>query len=668
MQNLKRIVLFFFLLAFSQAEATVWWASKVISYSSQYSSKQLSSSQVLGKPNVIPGFGVTPCAWRPLFGGEFTNEWIEVAFTEQPYITRVAVSENNVGGGIGEILFSDSSGKYYKIYSAAGEFKRPKGSMLNISINRTPYRVRSVKLILNYTDPGYKYQIDAIAVSDEDSAIAAEINTGGNTGFASAPENLGSNVNSRFSELLPVISPRGDVLYFARSNHPENTGDGRKVDVWYSAIDSGGKFGKAVNIGPPINNNYHNFLFSVTQDGNSLILGNRYMRDGTMAKGASVSYRTTGGWSFPDSITIRNFINLNNNVMYFLASSGKELLLSIETRDSRGGLDLYVSRLLADGTWSEPENLGDDINTAADEATPFLAPDCTTLYFSTSGRCGYGDNDIFIARRKNGSWKSWEEPKNIGSQVNTPGWDGYFTIPASGDWAYFSSSTNSIGMEDLFRIKLPKDLKPKSVALVKGRVLNIKTGKLVDARISYEILPSGEEAGIARPDPITGEYSIVLPAGSKYGFLAQADGFIPVNENLDLRALGEYGEVQRDLILVPIEVGQVIRLNNIFFEFGKYELLEDSYSELNRVDRLLAEHPRMRIEIDGHTDDVGTSQANQVLSLNRAKAVSDYLLSKGIAKKRLIVKGYGQTKPLAPNDTEENRQKNRRVEFRIVEE
>jgi outer membrane protein OmpA-like peptidoglycan-associated protein len=177
----------------------------------------------------------------------------------------------------------------------------------------------------------------------------------------------------------------------------------------------------------------------------------------------------------------------------------------------------------------------------------------------------------------------------------------------------------------------------------------------------------GNEAGVARSNPLTGEYSIVLPAGYKYGFLAQVKGYIPINENLDLRNVKTYETVNRDLKLVPMEVGQIIRLNNIFFEFGKYDLLEDSFSELKRVIKLMNENPGIKIEISGHTDDVGTPKSNLALSLNRAKSVSKFLADGGIDLDRLIVRGFGQSQPVAPNDTDENRQMNRRVEFKILD-
>ena len=310
--------------------------------------------------------------------------------------------------------------------------------------------------------------------------------------------------------------------------------------------------------------------------------------------------------------------------------------------------------------------MGVQINTASSEIAPYLAADMTTLYFSTDGRPGYGNTDLFISRRLDESWTNWSEPLNLGPKFNTSGWDAYFTIPASGDYAYYVSTNNSIGKEDIFKIKLPDALKPKIVALVSGRVLNAKNYSPIDAEIIYEMLGNNVEAGIARSNPETGEYQIALPAGQNYGFLAKAKDYLSVNENLDLRKVDYYQEIYRDLYLVPVKKGATLRINNIFFEFSKYELLPESFPELNRLAEFMKANTEYKVEIAGHTDDVGAAGVNNALSQNRAKAVAAYLIQAGIDPKRIKTKGYGKSKPIAPNDTEENRAKNRRVEFILL--
>jgi outer membrane protein OmpA-like peptidoglycan-associated protein len=210
-------------------------------------------------------------------------------------------------------------------------------------------------------------------------------------------------------------------------------------------------------------------------------------------------------------------------------------------------------------------------------------------------------------------------------------------------------------------------LRPERVILVSGKVLDKKTNKPVEANIYYEKLSTGENMGVARANPTTGEYKIALPANEKYGFRAEAKNYIAINENLDLTKLKDkVEEISRNLILVPIEQGQTLVINNLFFDFAEHNLLPESYPELERLVKSMQENANMKIKIDGHTDNVGTHQANMELSTKRADAVKQFLVSKGVAENRIQTKGFGATKPIASNNTDEGRAKNRRVECTIV--
>jgi outer membrane protein OmpA-like peptidoglycan-associated protein len=237
-----------------------------------------------------------------------------------------------------------------------------------------------------------------------------------------------------------------------------------------------------------------------------------------------------------------------------------------------------------------------------------------------------------------------------------------------GDYAYFVSSQNSIGNEDIFRVRLPQSLRPETVVLISGKVIDKRTNKPIGANIYYENLTTGENIGIAKSNPQTGEYKIALPANEKYGFRAEADNYVPINENLDLTRIKEnIQELKRDLFLVPLEKGQTITMNNLFFDFAKHDLLNESFPELDRLAKLLIDNPNMKIRLDGHTDNVGSSQANIELSLKRVEAVADYLTRKGVQKARITSRGQGSSKPIASNNTEEGRAMNRRVECTITD-
>ncbi len=487
--------------------------------------------------------------------------------------------------------------------------------------------------------------------------------------FRYVKENLGININSVYDELMPVISPDGKTLYFCREGDSSNVGYGKwkdDQDIWVSTLNPDGTWSKAENIGIPLNNTYPNAVLSVTPDGNTLLLLGAYDENGKVSPGVSMTHRTTYGWSFPEKLNIRNLKQNSNYASYFLSNDSKTLLLSIEKDDSYGDRDIYVCFRQPDDSWSEPMNLGPVVNTNKKDASPFLAADGKTLYFASLGHGGFGGEDLFVSSRLDDSWKNWSKPINLGNEINTEGKDYYYIIPARADFSYLVSTENSTGLRDIFRLKIETKVKPKPVVMVYGKVRNAKTKEPIEAKVLYETLPDGVEAGLASSNPQTGDYKITLPAGLRYGFRAEAQGFISVNDNLDLSEITEYTEVERNLELVPIEKGEIVRLNNIFFDYDKAILKEESFPELNRVVKFLTENPTIEIEISGHTDARGSDDYNLELSHNRARAVVEYLIKMGITTNRLTYRGYGESVPVATNDTEEGMEQNRRVEFKIL--
>lgn len=479
--------------------------------------------------------------------------------------------------------------------------------------------------------------------------------------------NLGKNINSEYSEYVPIISPDGKTLYMFVLGDPLNIGEG---DIWYSTEQNGSTWSPRKNIGAPLNNEASNFVISVSPDNNSLFLSRTYKKKGNQVldngKGFSISKRTNSGWSVPVDVIVSDFKNKNKYGEFCLSADQKTLLHAIEMSDSKGDQDLYVSFRKSDGTWSSPKNLGDKINTPKAENSPFLASDGVTLYFSTNGRPGYGQNDIFMSRRLDDSWTNWSEPENLGPSINTPEMDAYFTIPASGEFAYLVSGQKSFGGADIWKLKLPDAIKPSPVVLVYGKVLNSATNEGIEADITYRLLETNEEVGIASSDPKDGAYKIILPAGRIYSFMATKDNIYTVSQNIDLKDIKKYTEIEQNLYLTPVLVGSTVRMNNLFFVTGKSEINKWSYPELQRLIDLLKKHKKMEIEIAGHSDNVGSDKVNNALSLERANAVRDYIISNGVEGERLQAKGYGKTKPLTSNATEEGRKRNRRVDFTIL--
>ena len=480
-------------------------------------------------------------------------------------------------------------------------------------------------------------------------------------------ENLGSHINTSHSEKLPVISADGKTLYFCVEKDPANFG-GINDEIWYSESPDGINWGNRQHFPPPVNNAGHNFVISVTPDGNTLLVGNTYNPDGSLKdKGISITHRTaSGGWTVPEALSITNFYSDASTTEYCLSANRKVLLLSLQRTEGMGGKDLYVSFDQGNNNWSEPKNLGKTINTFAQDETPFLAADGVSLYYSTSGLPGYGQNDIFVSKRLDDTWTNWSAPQNLGPDINTPAWDAYYTLPASGNYAYMVQEKSDSDDLDIVRVKLPETAKPKPVALIKGKVFNSKTKLPLQAKITYYDLKTHKELGTATSNPKDGTYQMVLPAGFTYSFSAKKQDFYSVTDNIDLLGNKQYIEINRDLFLAPIEVGQTIRLNNIFFPQGEFTLLKESFAELDQVATVMSENPEMEILLEGHTDIIGNPADNLKLSENRVKAVKSYLVKKNIAEARISTKAYGGTKPLIPKGTDEERKINRRVEFKIL--
>ncbi len=488
-------------------------------------------------------------------------------------------------------------------------------------------------------------------------------------------ENLGARVNSEWAELRPTVSADGNLLFFIVENHPANTkynSVNNSQDIWFAERDSNGVWSEAYHLGYPINTAHYNAVFWISPDNNRILLRNAFIDGAYHGKGLSMSYlRENGNWSEPNMLNIKNFAKYNQGGQYgaTMAHDGKTLLFYMSEIRGSYDNDLYVSFLNADGSWTEPKSLGKKINLPDyNEMTPYLAADGETLYFSSNRPGGIGDNDIYMTKRLDKSWTKWSDPVNLDTPINTPDWDAFFTLDAGGEYAYLTTNLNTYGESDIVRVKLLEKEKPNPVVMVTGNVFNAKTKQPLSANLIYETIPDYVEAGQGVSSPIDGAFKVVLPYDKNYTIRASADKFFAISENFMVDSLIRAGhkEIHKDLYLVPIEIGQVVRLNNVFFDFDKWDLRSESFVELDRVVKLLKENPAIEIEMSAHTDSHGTDEYNFKLSDNRARSCMEYILSKGIAASRITSKGYGESKPVVDNDTDENRQLNRRVEFKIT--
>lgn len=477
-------------------------------------------------------------------------------------------------------------------------------------------------------------------------------------------EHLGGKINSPYNELLPIIAPNGKYLYFTMGRgNPRNMGDDKYQDIYISTRMKDGSWSYPKNIGAKFNSIADDAISGVSPDGTTLFIKNyTYNHD----NGLCFAKQASGDEWQIDSITIENYYNINSLLSQSISTNGNYIILSIERSDGYGGLDLYVCRVKdrKRHIYSEPQNLGPIINTSKNEIAPFLASDGVTMYFTSDGLPGHGGGDVFLATLLDDSWVNWSYPVNMGPEVNTLGMDAYYSVPASGDKAYFSSS-NGRNMLDLFSIPLKENQRPKPVMFLSGHVTS-RNGTPVVASIICTDIKKNTEVGSSYSLSDEGAYSLIAPIGDHYRIRVEAPGYLSYSTDLDLRKLSGFSELTTDIILDSIRIGSTVTLGDIFFDFNSSVLEVASYYSLDKQAEFLIKERQLSLQIEGHTDSLGSNEYNKELSEARANSVKSYLISKGVAANRLTVRGIGAEQPVSDNETEEGRKLNRRVVFRIT--
>ncbi|MFA6571139.1 MAG: OmpA family protein [Bacteroidota bacterium] len=490
--------------------------------------------------------------------------------------------------------------------------------------------------------------------------------------------NLGTGVNSKVSEYSPIPSADESQLFFTGFNR-----DGKKTkeDIYVSAFLNG-NWQKAVKLPSPINTKRNEAPQGISLDGNQLIIFGNY-EEGYGGGDLFLCERTKTGWG-----EIKHLPFPINSAWFDcdakFSGDGKAIIF---VSDRPGGIgeyqpihkyfhggkngntDIYVC-LRTDSGWSKPINLGPKVNTPYAERKPFLHPDGKSLYFSSEGHYGIGRLDLFkIERLSDTSWTEWGEPVNLGKEINAVDDDWGAIVSTDGYIAYFAASNRDVcqGKSDIYAIKVPEALRPEKVITVSGKVLDDK-GKPVTAEIVWEDLETGKQVGKLTSNPKDGSYFIALPLGKNYGFYAKREGYFPITKNIDLKNNEYFYGKKEDMSVISVKnlSDTSIRINNVFFDYDKANLKSTSYPELDRLYYLLKNSNFFKVEVSGHTDQIGSHDYNQVLSERRAQAVVEYLIKKGLAVNRMIAKGYGKTRPIKLDDSEESRALNRRVEFKIL--
>ncbi len=508
-------------------------------------------------------------------------------------------------------------------------------------------------------------------------------------------DNMGSSVNSEFDDYSPVLSPDGNTLYFTSRrplgrNPRMDKNDNKYFENIFMTRKVGEQWTTAELLEGRINSRTHEATSGISPDGQTL-----YVYRGDKGGDLFESHFNKGRWGKLQKLprALRSRGTQETSIVF--TSDGNRVYFVSDRPGGFGGKDIWTSSRNERGRWNEPVNLGSAVNTEYDEESLYLAPDDVTLYFSSQGHNSMGGFDIFRTVFRNGRWA---RPENLGYPVNSPADDLFFVMGPDDNTAWFSSMRkDNYGGSDIYQITFLGPEKPLFIpvandfiaaavrppninmmesemeiisvpmTILRGKVLDDNTEEPLEAVI--ELYDNETEALLAEFNsaPETGEYIISLPGGKNYAIAVQAEDYLFHSENMNISESDVDREIINDIRLKRVEVGQSIVLNNIFFDTGAAELRPESYAELGILYKLMFENPSLKIEISGHTDNVGSAGLNQRLSERRARSVVDFLIGRGIDPERLTYKGYGFDRPIASNETAEGRQMNRRTEFEIIE-
>ncbi|HEX8546328.1 MAG TPA: OmpA family protein [Cytophagaceae bacterium] len=471
--------------------------------------------------------------------------------------------------------------------------------------------------------------------------------------------NLGPAINSSYPEYVPLIPADERFLIFS-SKRAKGNGNANLLDedIFISYKDSNGLWAPAIKLPGSINTNGHEASIALSSSGQKLYV---YKDQGN--GDIFVSQLSESKWQTPIKLSASinspswepsASVTPEENVIYF----------SSNRPGGHGGTDLYLSRKKEDGTWGEAINLGKEINTMSNEDSPFIHPDGKTLFFSSEGHNSMGGHDIFKTTFDTIT-KKWLIPENIGFPINTAGDDDFFVWSADGKRAYFSSiREGGYGDKDIYMAEMP--VATDNLVLLKGSLYAEGLLKSEKVLITVTDINRGKVLSRLNFDHISGSYSVILNAGGNYSIQVEAKGFLPYSQNIEVSIDSAYKEIIRDIRLEPLKEGSKAILRNVFFDSGKATIQNKSTYELDNLSKILIDNPTIYVEIAGHTDNVGDAGENQKLSFERAKAVKDYLVKRGLDPSRLVEIGYGEQFPIQANETESERQANRRTEFIII--
>ncbi|TVR71194.1 MAG: tetratricopeptide repeat protein, partial [Marinilabiliales bacterium] len=481
------------------------------------------------------------------------------------------------------------------------------------------------------------------------------------------PVDIGPAINSEDDEYWPTLTADEQVLIFTRQTKRDTSG--RRVppnlrEDFYVSYFAGNEWTPAREIGPPLSSELNEGAPSVTADGRLIFFTGCNREDGHGSCDIYFAERTGNKWGEP--VNLGPPVNTTAwEAQPSVTPDGQTLFFSSNRRGGLGNMDLWYSNYLGNGRWDAPVNMGEVINTPGNEMSPFIHADNTTLYFSSDGHTGMGGYDLFVIRRDDEG--GWTAPLNLGYPLNTHHDEIGLIVNARGDRGYFASDRMTGLVRDIYTFELYPEVRPKEVSYMKGTVFDAETRRRLSAGFELIDLETAETVIQSLSDPVTGEFLVPITMGRNYALNVSGEGYLFYSDHFSLSGFTPQSDPYlKDIPLNPIREGEKTVLRNIFFEFDSYELKPESIVELDYLVSFLNNNPAIRIRINGHTDNVGGADYNKELSDRRVESVAGYLYQAGISPQRVEYRGFGETMPVATNETEEGRALNRRIEFEII--
>lgn len=479
------------------------------------------------------------------------------------------------------------------------------------------------------------------------------------------PVNVGENINTMNDEYINAIRPDGMVLYFTGREISRNIKGGD--DFYFSVRDGISQpWQKSQKVGSPVNTDGDEGALTITPDGRFLLFAGCHWPDGFGS--CDIYVAQISGSDIDNPQNIGPVVNTSKwESQPSLSTDGRTLYFAGIRQGGYGNSDLWSSYLQDNEEWTTPQNLGENINTEGSEMAPFIHPDGQTLYFSSDSHIGIGGMDLYLSRKD--STGNWGNPVNLGYPINTSGEEINIVVNAEGNKAFISADKyQGLGGFDIFEFELPVNVRPFPSTYLKGFVFDARTRRPLEAYFSLIDLESGTEIVRSFSDAVSGEFLVCIPAHRNYALNVSKEKYLFHSENFALEgSLDQLIPFQLNIGLNQVVEGETMILRNIFFENDQYILKDESRVELNKLLIFIRNNPGLKIEISGHTNNIGSEEYNNKLSENRAKAVCEFLIGNDIEPVRLTIKGYGYSRPLTDNDSEEGRAKNRRTEIKILE-